>query len=302
MGLVEMQRHEGTIRNEHVHYVVENKEVLDLATVEVFVDRPKGPANDFNKMIHKKSRRHIRFATMEAEVVGYVPMRSDLTADEVRDTWLSTSEYQGIRLGAKFLTKDVRARDKELVSGIDEAYARALHLACSLSDEDYDDVIQDCSSQTTCLKPWCERNISARGLERYTSKKHRYERSEYAVETREAVLRLAQSSEVTEEELSLFYREYARSAALYARFCGQADNAVVAGDPTLNREDLSVTFKTDDGCLTNSNSTLPTVSSSASTLSPCDRKDLMRRSKEPSRGRLLVRELSQRRMETVALT
>ena len=238
----------------------------------------------------KKKRRGVRFASIESVVVGTLPMREELSTDEVSGTWWSESEYQGFRLGAKFLTKDVRSREKDLIVGIEEAYARALHFACTLSDDDYDELMADCSGQVLCLQPWCARKISARGLERYTSRKHRFERTEFAEETRAAVLRLSQNQGISDEQLSVFYREYARSAAIYARFCGEADYAVtkaLAAESKAKNKDTASTKVTATG-------NRPTLSRQPS----CDRRDMLRRSKEPSRGRLLVRELSQRRIET----
>jgi hypothetical protein len=233
--------------------------------------------------------------------------RNDLSIDEIQDSWWSAKEYHGIRLGAKFLTKDIRSRDKDLVTGIDEAYARALHLACSLSDEDFDDLVADCSSQSLCLAPWCARNLSARGLERYTSKKHRFERSEYATETRAAVLRLAQNKNVSANDLSVFYKEYARSAALYARFCGQADYIeamdIVRGSSSLTpaTEVLEVGGGGGSCIKTSLPTTAETGSPTSTATPPCpppNKRDLLRRSKEPSRGRIMVRELSQRMVDT----
>ena len=184
---------------------------------------------DDNEDLKKTS---VRFAEKVSTVVGRVPTRESLSKEEIQETWWSSTEYHGIRLAAKFLTKEVRKRDKSVVAGIEEAYARALHLACTLSDDDYELMMENCQSNALCLKEWCSRGISARGLERYTSQKHRFERTEFAEETRAAVLRLAGNDSVSADQLAVFYREYARSAAIYARFCGDADEHVSKNDYT----------------------------------------------------------------------
>ena len=148
------------------------------------------------EVIRRTKKKRLRFATAESEIVGTISSREDMTAEEIRNMWWSTPEFNGIRLGAKFVTKDVRSRDKSLVEGIEEAYARALHLACSLSDDDFAYLMANCKDQAVYLLPWCERTLSARGLERYTSRKHRYDRTEYAQETRAAALRLAPNSRI----------------------------------------------------------------------------------------------------------
>ncbi|GAX11766.1 hypothetical protein FisN_7Lh147 [Fistulifera solaris] len=179
----------------------------------------------------KAVRGMVRFRPNEADIVGTVPLRKDITEDEKRQIWWTAAEYQGIRLGAKFITKDLRKREKSLVRGIEEAYARALHLACTLSDGEYELLMKNCASQALCMKSWCARDLSARGLECYTSHKHRYERAEFAEETRVAVLKLARTKTATEDQLSVFYKEYARSAAIFARFCGEIDSHVSPNDP-----------------------------------------------------------------------
>lgn len=264
-------------------------------------------------------RKTVRFAPVESQVVCCVPTRASLGEEEVQETWWSSTEYQGIRLGAKFLTRDVRKRDKHLIKGIEEAYARALHLACTLSDEDYEHLMLECANQVGCMWGWCDRNLSARGLERYTSQKHRFERAEFAEETRAAVLRLSANASVTIEQLAVFYKEYARSAAIYARFCGEADYSVsyacqsLTGKSTIPSSSTTTTTTTaatksiiPTAKLSNSIASSTEASSpTAATTDLChttelshqsghESRDTMRISKEPSQGRLMVRRLSQR--------
>lgn len=225
----------------------------------------------------------VRFRPREAEIVGTVPTRREISEEEKKETWWTPAEYHGIRLGAKFITKDIRKREKSLVGGIEEAYARALHLACTLSDGDYESLMKNCIGQAFCMKPWCERELSARGLERYTSHKHRYERTEFAEETRAAVLRLASTKSVTEDQLSIFYKEYARSAAIFARFCGEVDYQVTLHkQSTLGRESPSVN---NDDASTQTRERFPSSDS---------RQDAEHVSRKPSQGRLMIQQLSQR--------
>lgn len=210
-------------------------------------------------------------------------MRDELSEEEIRETWWSSTEYHGIRLGAKFLTKEIRKHDRESIVGIEEAYARALHLACTLSDADYEEMMADCRGQAICMQAWCDRKISPRGLERYTSAKHRVDRAEFADETRAAVIRLARTGTVSADQLSVFYKEYARSAAIFARFCGEADYLVTKSfdleemgeEPTSSKAEKS-------------------SSASRSSRIPPRQVSFDSRSSEPSQGRILVRELSQR--------
>jgi hypothetical protein len=264
---------------EHEELHTDGKMESLMEAVETF-SIERDPASE-TSTAKDTSKKGIRFAPLVAEIVAIIPTRDSLSEDEKKEAWWTPTEYHGIRLGAKFLTKEVRKRDKDLIAGIEEAYARALHLACTLSDEGYEELMADCGSQVNCMKGWCARNISARGLERYTSQKHRYERSEFAEETRAAVLRLAGNDTVTAEQLSVFYKEYARSAAVYARFCGEADYLVT---------------------ITAASTTATTTSIQPALSTPQhapNRRDLISRSNEPSRGRLMVRQMSQRIETTI---
>jgi hypothetical protein len=225
----------------------------------------------------------VRFRPNEADIVGTVPLRKDIAEDEKRQIWWTAAEYHGIRLGAKFITKDLRKREKSLVRGIEEAYARALHLACTLSDGEYELLMKNCESQALCMKSWCARDLSARGLECYTSHKHRYERAEFAEETRVAVLKLARTKTVTEDQLSVFYREYARSAAIFARFCGAIDSQVSSNQPdTLGKESPAV--GNDEGVKRAERLARPSNS----------QEPLEHVRKKPSQGRLMVQQLTRR--------
>ncbi len=236
-----------------------------------------------HREINPPSKRgKVRFRSNEADIVGTVPLRKDITEDEKRQIWWTAAEYHGIRLGAKFITKDLRQREKSLVRGIEEAYARALHLACTLSDGEYEGLMRNCASQALCMKSWCARELSARGLECYTSHKHRYERAEFAEETRVAVLKLARTKTATEDQLSVFYKEYARSAAIFARFCGEVDSQVSSNHrhPETSRKES------------------PAVSNSETIQKPPSppnsQESLEHVLKTPSQGRLMVQQLTQR--------
>jgi len=169
------------------------------------------------------TKRRIRFCQELHRVVCEVPARCDVPDEEKKETWWLAKEYHGIRLAAKLVTREVRMNEKELVQRIDEAFSNALHLSCTLGDEDFKVTVNDPTAYANCLHDWCARPVSGRGLERYTSLKHRVERTEFAKEARAAVLRLARNNEVNAEQLSEFYREYSRSALMYARLTGHAD-------------------------------------------------------------------------------
>lgn len=234
--------------------------------------------------VKEERRQVVRFRPDEAVIVGTVPTRTEISEEERKETWWSAAEYHGIRLGTKFITKDIRKREKGLVHGIEEAYARALHLACTLSDGEYELLMNNCTAQALCMKPWCEREISARGLECYTSKKHRYERAEFAEETRVAVLKLAKTKTATEDQLSIFYKEYARSAAIFARLCGEVDYQVSFNKQQKNSSRRAHVTSINDEAGTEVREHLLSLSNS---------QESVQEIKKPSEGRLMVQQLTQ---------
>ena len=239
-------------------------------------------------IIQEEEEKKVRFRTNEekedeADIVGTVPTRNEISLEEREKIWWTAAEYHGIRLGAKFITKDIRKREKSLVHGIEEAYARALHLACTLSDSEYELLMKNCMAQAVCMKPWCKRELSARGLECYTSHKHRYERAEFAEETRVAVLRLARTKTATEDQLSIFYKEYARSAAIFARFCGEVDYHVSFNKQNTTARECVVPAINDE----ESTRTMERLASSSQS------QEVAHALKKPSEGRLMVQQMTQ---------
>jgi hypothetical protein len=167
-------------------------------------------------------KRKLSFAPKISEVVCFIPCVHELTYDEKRAVYWTPSEYKGIRLSAKLVTRDVRNDSQQEISELEDAFATALRL-CNMTDLDLDALLKSPSGHTKSLEVWCSGRNNGRGLERYVSTIHRFKRAEYAKEARAAVLRMCRSEQITSEQLASFYTEYAKSASVYSRLIGHAD-------------------------------------------------------------------------------
>jgi hypothetical protein len=167
----------------------------------------------------------VRFADPIDRVVGHVVTRGEMTAEERSGAYLTQADMHKIRSDAKFVTRYYAAREAGTIRQIDRAYASIMEMSLSFeSDRQYEEYLRrDTLEEAGGFHEWCRKKISSRGLERYTSLKHRRERTEFASEARKAVLRLATNPSVPREDVALFYYEYARSATLLARLMGEAD-------------------------------------------------------------------------------
>jgi hypothetical protein len=167
-------------------------------------------------------KRKLRFAPKISEVVCYVPCVNELTYDEKRAVFWTPSEFKGIRLSAKLVTRDVRKAGQEEITELEDAFATALRL-CNMTDFDLDALLKSPSGHTKSLEVWCSGKNNGRGLERYVSAVHRFKRAEYANEARAAVVRMCRSEQITSDQLASFYAEYGKSASVYSRLIGHAD-------------------------------------------------------------------------------
>jgi hypothetical protein len=202
--------------------------------------------------------RRVHFPSTVAQVVGYVPSVEEMTADERLAAFMNSHDLQRTRLDAKHVTRHYRSKDTQVIQQIDEAYAKAVGISCSfLANKTSKGIDDDCSTSQDStteadsyerfmregvkqiaeefLTQWACKKVSGRGLERYTSAKHRAERAEFAIQSRRAVLRLTTSPDITTDQIAGFYEEYARSATVYARMTGEADaNAAIHAVQAMN--------------------------------------------------------------------
>jgi hypothetical protein len=168
--------------------------------------------------------RRVHFDEVEATVVATIPCRDELSPEEKWDTWWTTSEFQAIRLAAKFTTKHVRKNDKEGIERIDTGFNTALHVSCTASDEELQEILRaPPSSLYGPLEGWCKRKAPVRGLEKYISNLQKELRLQYVAEARSAVVSMTNSGENSEEDISMIYKEYSRHALVYSRFLAHTD-------------------------------------------------------------------------------
>lgn len=167
-------------------------------------------------------KRKLSFAPKISEVVCSVPCVHELTYDEKRAVFWTASEFKGIRLSAKLVTRDIRKGGQQEITELEEAFSAALRL-CNMNDSDLDALLESPSDHTKSFEVWCSGRNNGRGLERYVSAIHRFKRAEYANEARAAVLRMCRSDQITSDQLATFYAEYTKSACVYSRLIGHAD-------------------------------------------------------------------------------
>ena len=168
--------------------------------------------------------RRVYFPEMEAKIVGTIPRRDDMSPEEKWETWWTTSEFQAIRLAAKFTTKHVRKNDHDGIEKIDTGFNTALHVSCTASDEELEAVLRSPpASLYGPLEGWCKRKSPVRGLEKYISNLQKELRLQYVAEARSAVVSMAKAGEHDDEDISMIYKEYSRHALVYSRFLGHTD-------------------------------------------------------------------------------
>jgi len=168
------------------------------------------------------AKPRIRFASEISQVVCSVPCVDELTDQEKRAIYWTTSEFKGIRMSAKLVTKDIRKLGSKGIAPIEEAFATALYL-CTKEDSELDLLLANPEDHCKGAQVWCTGDSNGRGLERYISPTHRFKRAEYAKEARAAVLRMHRSDKISSDQLASFYVEYAKSATVYSRLMGHAD-------------------------------------------------------------------------------
>jgi hypothetical protein len=167
-------------------------------------------------------KRKLHFASEISEVVCSIPCVDDLSADEKSAVYWTVDEFKNIRRSAKIVTQDIRKQGLLGVADIEDAFATALGL-CSMDDLELDELLKAPSGHTKSFEEWCSGQSNGRGLERYVSAIHRYKRTGYVKEARAAVLRMSRSDQISSDQLAAFYTEYAKSATVYARLIGHAD-------------------------------------------------------------------------------
>ena len=147
-----------------------------------------------------------------------------MTPEEKWETWWTTSEFQAIRLAAKFTTKHVRKNDQDGIEKIDTGFNTALHVSCTASDDELAAVLRSPpASLYGPLEGWCKRKAPVRGLEKYISNLQKELRLQYVSEARSAVVSMTKGGEHDDEDISMIYKEYSRHALVYSRFLGHTD-------------------------------------------------------------------------------
>lgn len=180
-------------------------------------------------LVANSSKRGVRFSSALFEVVAEVQCRDDMSNQEKYELYLNGADMQKIRADAKSTTKYFRMKESHSVVELDQAHTAAMNRAAR--NESYDvfwhfmrNADQSLEQVAAPLAKWCLKSqVTGRGLERYCSQRQRSQRTAFATECREAVLRLNKSGSISAEDVAEFYHEYARSNAIYARLMGHAD-------------------------------------------------------------------------------
>jgi hypothetical protein len=177
---------------------------------------------------NKKQKRRVHFAR-EPPQVAPVVSRRDMSEEEFQQRYWTPEEFETIKTSARLATRDIVKYNKRGVNLIDSVYKSVVSLTNSLDDEQLEALMNDPSELARSLHAWQSRAVG-RGLEKYASLVHREDRAEVAEESRCSVLSFTQSARVNFDEVASFYKEQARSAALYARLVGEADAQVLNDD------------------------------------------------------------------------
>lgn len=188
-----------------------------------------------------------------------------IAADEKFDIWWTPREFQAIRSEAKLITREIRECEPHIIADIEHTYTTALHLSCTLDDSSYDSLLRDPSGYSGCLREWNDDSCGGRGLEKYTSMKHRYERSAFAKEARAAVIRLHNNPDLHPHEIAAFYKDYSRASCIYARLTGVSDAEIIKESESIAMDTCSVATPKDHAHI-RSSFNLPSPTSSMAML------------------------------------
>lgn len=195
-------------------------------------------SNNNNNNIISLSMKGVRFAS-EPQIVCYVSARSELTPEEMNETWWSPAAMKEFFRSAKTLSKEAQ-RSNFMVTGFEQAYETSAALSrkgkatLPMTLENIP-VHQD-------VVDWCRFGHSWRGLERSSSVVHNELRTHMTRKSKNVVFDLMKRGIAVEPQVvRRAYERASRSSKIFARIIGEADALVCI--PTVQVQQLIITTK-----------------------------------------------------------
>lgn len=196
--------------------------------------------------VHKSGKRkHISFASVEAEVVGHVLARGDFTRTELVNYWYTRHEYVSMKTYSRAAIITTRRHHPELAALVDASYRTAQDVVtradhCKDSHEIIN-ILDEPDLYTLKLQEWSLQGNDRRGLEKATTNHVLGSRLKQAREARYLVLETQFS--LCGEQVGAQYATDTRLSRLYARMMGHADQQVVKrleNEPSLTNKSKNV--------------------------------------------------------------
>jgi hypothetical protein len=164
--------------------------------------------------------KSVRFAEAAPQIVCYVEARSDLTTEEMNNTWWSPTAMKEFFLSAKTLSKEAQ-RSNFMVTGYEQAYETSAVLSqkgktALPSTLEHVQVHQD-------LLDWCRFGHSWRGLERSSCVMHNDARTVVTKSARCVVFEMMKRGNLDARVIRRYYERASRSSKIFARIMGEAD-------------------------------------------------------------------------------
>jgi hypothetical protein len=173
-------------------------------------------------MNNKKNSKNVRFA-LEPTVFALVTARSELTTEEMNDTWWTHADMKEFFRSAMTLSKDAQRRDF-MLAGVKHAYESSKYMASSQKGKTALQKRLENIQIDQNLLDWCRFGHSWRGLERASSVAHNEARTHIAQKARSVVFDM--ELDMDADVIGRAYERASRSSKVFARVMGEADAMV----------------------------------------------------------------------------
>ena len=172
--------------------------------------------------------RRVQFAFEGLAQVRYVESHRNMTNQEWTNTWWSKSEFQAIKLSAKFASDTIRIDSKKSIGRIDDLHTASIRLSSALDSKKavrkfMKRPLKYSEAEAEEISEWAVKRGTGRGLEKYISDRHSVDRVEIARMARKNVVFMSQRQKSRPDKIASYYRDYSQSCKIYARFMGEAD-------------------------------------------------------------------------------
>ena len=163
------------------------------------------------------------------EVAGYVECRDEFSADDLVSRWWSPKEFQAIRLSAKLSCKNIlKEEGGRLLNEFDRNVSKFFELVDNLANDSdaLQGILDDPTHQSKPFERWSCHHICCRGLEKYSSVVMKESRRENIIEATSSVLHY--QDQLATDDLATLYRTKSTKAVLFARVTGHIDAITLA--------------------------------------------------------------------------